>query len=270
MKKIDLLTKAYSLVQRTGFLRTRSGKRLFVSAYYLYKRYIEDSFFALTRRHPDLFRGGHIFDVGANVGYCSTVFAAVLTAGCRVFAFEPETSNFAMLEEAVASHGLADRVVPVHAAVGDAEREVELWLNEHHHADHRILTECFRDSLRPDGRASVTIPAVSIDSFVEANQITNAVSFIKIDVQGYEFAVCRGLERTLARWPHCTVALEYMPDALTTLGFATEDLERWFEQQGLNVYTLQQNGRLLAGKPAAFAGRGYADLVLSRRLLKTG
>jgi FkbM family methyltransferase len=267
MKKIGLLTSAYSLARKTGFLQTRFGKWLFLSAYYLYKHHFEDSFLALTRRHPDLFRGGHIFDVGANVGYCSTIFASVATAGCRVFAFEPEASNFAMLEEAVAHRGLTDRVVPVQAAVGDADREVELWLNEHHHADHRILTRSFRDSLDPSGRASVTIAEVSIDSFVDRERIEGEVAFVKIDVQGYELAVCRGMERTLSRWPDCTIALEYMPQALTTLGFKPEELFAWIDKQRLNVWMLRHDGGFSEWKPASNLHRGYADLLLSRRSL---
>jgi hypothetical protein len=51
------------------------------------------------------------------------------------------------------------------------------------------------------------------------------VRFIKIDVQGYEPAVCQGMEGTLTANPDCVVSLEYMPEALARgeAGFAFWD-----------------------------------------------
>jgi FkbM family methyltransferase len=267
MKRIDLLTWAYSLARRTGFLQTGFGKWLFVSSYFLYKRRLEDPFFALTQRHPELFRSGHILDIGANIGYCSTVFAAALAGGYRVFAFEPEPANFGMLQDVIASRDLSGSVVPVQAAAGESDGEIDLWLNEGHHADHRILTDRFRSSIAAPAQAVVAVPEVSIDGFLESERVGEPIAFIKIDVQGYELPVCLGLQRTLSRWPDCTVALEYMPEAITTLGFAPQDLLDWIDRQGFNVYTLRQDGGFSHGWPEGKVERGYADLLLSRRLL---
>ena len=45
-----------------------------------YKRLVEDPFAALVRARPELFTGGEIIDVGANVGYTAQVFARALSA----------------------------------------------------------------------------------------------------------------------------------------------------------------------------------------------
>jgi FkbM family methyltransferase len=57
---------------------------------------------------------------------------------------------------------------------------------------------------------------VSIDSFLESKQ--ERVSFIKIDVQGYELAVCQGMQETLRQNPGITIVLEYMPSAMREMG----------------------------------------------------
>ena len=72
---------------------------------------------------------------------------------------------------------------------------LRLWLNPRHHGDHRIAT----DALVGD---TVEVPVVAIDSFVERENI-HPVRFIKIDVQGYEPAVCEGMGRVLAANPEC-------------------------------------------------------------------
>ena len=68
------LLSAYSLVKRSGFLQTSLGRRLFKSAYFLYKRYIEDDLRDLLRPIPP-FSGGNVLDIGANIGYTAAVLA---------------------------------------------------------------------------------------------------------------------------------------------------------------------------------------------------
>src|SRR5207249_239530 len=115
----------------------------FVRTYFAYQR-LGDPFAALTRRQPDLFRGGHVLDVGANIGYTASVFARALAPGFKVFAFEPERQNFERLVRTMRRRGLADRVEAVHAAVGASEGTVGLWRDVRHHAGHRITTDAFR------------------------------------------------------------------------------------------------------------------------------
>ena len=58
---------------------------------------------------------------------------------------------------------------------------------------------------------------VSIDSFLESKP--GPVSFVKIDVQGYELAVCQGMQNTLRKNLDITIVLEYTPSAMRELGF---------------------------------------------------
>jgi FkbM family methyltransferase len=82
--------------------------------------------------------------------------------------------------------------------VGERSGEIELWINDHHHADHRIATDNLRASYT--GREEyVTIPITSVDEFVSDSVAGRPICLIKIDVQGYELAVCRGMAATIAQ-----------------------------------------------------------------------
>ena len=116
------------------------------SSYFLYKRYLEDPFAALARKRPELFRGGDILDIGANIGYTASLFAQAGDAEATVYAFEPEPFNFRLLQTSVRGRTLQEKVVPVQSAVGERSGEIELWINDHHHADHRIATDSLRAS----------------------------------------------------------------------------------------------------------------------------
>src|ERR1700722_2033046 len=91
------LLSAYSLVKRSGFLETSLGRRLFKSAYFLYKRYLEDDLRDLVLSHPALVGGGNVLDIGANIGYTAAVLARAVEPGRKVYAFEPEPFNFRIL-----------------------------------------------------------------------------------------------------------------------------------------------------------------------------
>jgi FkbM family methyltransferase len=267
---INTLVSAYGFANRVGVLSNPLARGLFVRSYFLYKRFIEDSFAALTHDRPDLFRGGHLLDVGANIGYTAAVFARALPAGYRVYAFEPEERNFHDLEATIARGGLRDRIVPVRAAVGEREGSVDLWRNESHHGDHRVVTDGLRASGRPLRQTS-TLPMVSIDGFAKQWGIESQIGFIKIDVQGFELSVCKGMQDTLRQNPQVAVAVEYAPEAMKEMGFDPAALLDFFSAGGFHIHALGHDGKLARVEPGSIASltgqRGYADLVCARRRL---
>lgn len=253
-----ILTGAYSAVRRTGVLDTAPGRALFLHAYFFYKRFGEDNLHALLRRYPGLARGGKLFDIGANVGYTASVLATAADAGCKVYAFEPEPFNVSLLQSVAARPENQGVIVPVASAVGSEEGAVALWRNETHHADHRVVTASFQ----PESSATLTVPITTLDAF--ASRHPGPVALAKIDVQGYELAVCQGMQHLLEANPSATVVLEYMPMAMEALGFAPQELLAFFARRGFACYTLQRDGSLLPGEPVLPQGKNYVDLVFRR------
>src|SRR5260370_25411122 len=132
-----LVLRAYALAHRTGFLNTRIGDAIFSRAYFAYKRF-EDPHAALIRAHPELFRGGNVIDVGANIGYTTVLFARAIDDGFKVFALEPEQENFARLERNLNRYAVADRVIARRAAAGATSGAIGLKINPEHHGDHHV------------------------------------------------------------------------------------------------------------------------------------
>src|SRR5689334_23917857 len=125
---------AYHTANRRGWLDSRLAEAVFHRCYFAYKRLVEDPFAKLVATRPELFRGGDVIDVGANIGYTVTLFARALDPGRRVYAFEPEQRNFRRLQHVIERTGLTDRVVAHRSAVGAREGTIELWHNAAHHA----------------------------------------------------------------------------------------------------------------------------------------
>jgi len=269
----NVFTRAYNLARTAGFLDMLLFKRLFLFSYFLYKRWYEDPFWALTRRSPELFTSGDVLDIGANIGYTACVFAAAIQVNRkvpgRVYAFEPDLASFRTLGEIVCRKDLGDSVELFNMAVGSADGTLEFWHNEEHSADHRVVTEQFK-GLRPVGEKVTMVAVTSVDSFVATRNLQN-ISFIKIDVQGYELAVCEGMRLTLEKFPRLSIAFEYAPEGMRELGFEPSALLDFFRAAGHQLHILTRSATTLAPENRAIelaAERsGYVDVLCSKNIL---
>jgi len=109
-----------------------------------------------------------------------------------------------------------------------------------------------------------------VDDFVVAHSVSH-ISFIKIDVQGYELAVCEGMQETLSRFPDVTVAFEFAPEGMRELGFDPAALLRFFRAAGFRLRILTRRGIQAPSDDdaihAAAQSSGYVDVLCSRKKL---
>lgn len=118
-------------------------------------------------------------DGGANVGAYSRMLAQQFD---RVMAFEPSRDTFEALRANIQDWGLSDRVQTFNAALTDHCGTVGMKLN------------WGRRSLSRRVEGSGTIAAMTLDSLG-----VDEVDFIKLDVEGSEYAALTGAEQTLAK-----------------------------------------------------------------------
>lgn len=260
----DWLTRFIpALYRRSGAARVfnqPAADPLFLAAFFAYKRFAEDPFAGLAKRKPELFQGGDILDIGANAGYTALVFARAASAGAHVHAFEPEPVNLRRMHRVIAKHHLEDVVVPYAAAVGARDGAIELAVSDTHPGDHRVAV----GAASQGDRRVVSIPMRAIDSLA-----LERVAFVKIDVQGYELEVSRGMERLLERSHGITVVFEYAPADMRRYGFDPGDLMEFYRSRGFALFLLAHDGTLTEFSDEAAAGplgrRGYVDVLAQRR-----
>jgi FkbM family methyltransferase len=265
----NIFTRIYNLARSAGLFEIGLFKSLFLFAYFLYKRWYEDPFWALAKRSPELFTDGDILDIGANIGYTACVFAAARKLPAKIYAFEPDAASFATLGETIRRKGLGDVVEIFNMAVGSTDGLLEFWHNEEHSADHRVVTEQFKSS-RPAADKITAVAVTSVDNFVAARNLQK-LSFIKIDVQGYELAVCEGMRRTLQEFPDVSIAFEYAPDGMRELGFEPSTLLDFFRAGDYQLHILTREALTLAGTndeiESAARRSGYVDVLCSKKVL---
>ena len=257
----------YRHVRRTGLLSIPPVRRAYELAYSRYKRHIEDPFYNLTRVHPELFRGGHVIDAGANIGYTAGVFAAAVDPGYRVWAFEPSSENFELLRRSIADRRAHGVIIARRAGVGDRVGTMDLVLNPGHPGDHHVAPLEDRAGTSESHGGIERVRVTTIDEEVRAHAIA-PVAFIKIDVQGYELHVCRGMSGTLDMNRRAAVVLEYAPDTMPQYGVGPEELSQFFAQRGYSGYRVTQRGGLEALNvlelPRDLPPPGYINVLFTR------
>lgn len=136
-------------------------------------------------------KDGVLYDVGANVGYLSVEFAHNRREkGGVVYAFEPNGELATGIRRAVELNHL-DNLQVMEVAVGDAPGEVEFALMPH--SIHSSAVTGIEGA-----KAVIRVRQESIDHLVDSGSI-RPPGLIKIDVEGYEFAVLQGARETIGR-----------------------------------------------------------------------
>ena len=152
--------------------------------------------------------GMTVIDVGANIGYHSTVLSALVGPVGRVYAFEPDPECYQILEYNV-SRSKYRNVTPVQLAVCHKVGTTKFFETE----------ECGTHSLfnvRPNlTRRILTVNTTTIDAFL-ANHGNPDVGFIKIDTEGAESTVLAGMNGLLSRGTAISIILEFCPTYIET------------------------------------------------------
>jgi FkbM family methyltransferase len=137
-----------------------------------------------------------LVDIGANVGMYS--LWASKTRGVRVFAFEPEAQNYALLNRNIALNNLGGQIKAYCLALSD-----EAGYSELHLSSLRVGGSCHSLGERVDFKHEPMTPAFSqgciaarLDDLV-AQGVVPAPVHIKIDVDGFEPKVIAGARRVI-------------------------------------------------------------------------
>ena len=163
-------------------VNTKDGRKVLIStrnASYRYMYFTGEYESAITKIFTQIIKPGDVcLDVGANIGWYTTLFQKLVGPTGKVHAFEPVKPIFDRLCKNAALNGPAENVCVNNLALGDGEKMVELHV--------------FPDL--PDGHASISTfertewetfpcPMITLDSYLESRDI-KAVNVVKMDIEG--------------------------------------------------------------------------------------
>jgi FkbM family methyltransferase len=176
------------------------------------------SWFCLRHVQP----GDHVVDIGANIGYYSLLLSRCVGVQGRVDAFEPEPLNLALLHANLQINGCSNVVVhPL--ALADTHGQRPLYICPSNRGDHRL-------GFTPD-RDMITVPVTTADRCLGPRPAR--MDFVKIDVQGAEELVLRGMRELIEHnRRRLTMLIELSPSLLTNVGSTYGSLLALIEEMG--------------------------------------
>ena len=128
-----------------------------------------------------------VLDIGANIGLHSIYFSGLVKEGC-VLAFEPSLETFCRLATNVAH---IFNIVPLNLAVSDKGKIANFF----HTSDNAYSS--LVDTKRKEVVSVIKVPCMTVDDVV-SGLCLNRVDFIKIDVEGLEFSVLKGMAEVIS------------------------------------------------------------------------
>ena len=168
-----------------------SGSEHFLSG--AYERPVQEAIASMVRS------GDVCYDIGANLGFFSLLFSRFAGPGGSVYAFEPVPGNADAIERNARINGL-ENVKILRIALCQVDGTAELLLA--HHVGGATLQSA---GVPPDLAGSLMVHTASVDTLVR-NQELPPPNIVKIDVEGAELDVLRGMERVLRNWAPAVIA----------------------------------------------------------------
>jgi FkbM family methyltransferase len=175
-------------------------------------------------------KGDVVLDVGANIGYYTLIFAKLVGENGKVFAFEPDPSNFALLKKNVEINGYKN-ITLVQKAVSNKTGKTKLYLSDRNLGDHRIY-----DS--HDGRRCIEIDAIRLDDYFK--NYNGKIDFIKMDIQGAEGGAIQGMCSLLKKNKNVKIVTEFWPIGLKRFGIGPEEYVKLLIEHGFKLYEINE------------------------------
>jgi FkbM family methyltransferase len=188
----------------------------------------------ISRHFVRLLRpGDHVVDVGANVGYFTFAAAHLVGPAGRVTAFEASPR----MHPALRANAARNRVTQIElhgVAVSDARGEVQFHAAPPSHTGLSSLRKL------PDASATYTVPTLALDDLLDT---LPPVRLVKLDVEGAEMRVLRGMRKLLERDRPFLIS-EVNDQFLRELGASSAELCAHLEAAGYRLQRIGPRGQL--------------------------
>ncbi|MBI1923686.1 FkbM family methyltransferase, partial [Candidatus Poribacteria bacterium] len=187
------------------------------------ERYEIKKYFKIIRE------GDTCWDIGANIGFYTCLFASIVGKQGKVIAFEPTSTTFNYLAENVRLNNFTN-VKVINKALGDKREKRPIY---YHRSDLAEETASLKYVI---GDESETADVDTIDNVLGELPVPD---FIKIDVEGYQMEVLRGGHHFFKE--HHPIIMAELLDASDANRDCLRDIEVYLADLGYSIYEIKKH-----------------------------
>lgn len=174
--------------------------------------------------------GMNVIDIGAHWGYYTTLAAELVGENGKVFAFEPNPHNYSLLVKNIEANEY-NNVIATQKAISDKIEATKLFLAPGNSGDHRIYDT-------NEGRNFIEVETISLDEFFKDRN--EKIDLIKIDTQGAEMAVIKGMNSIIKKNPKLKIITEFWPISLRKFGCSPEEYLSKLIKYGFQLFYIDE------------------------------
>lgn len=190
---------------------------------------------SIYEKYYELEKGDIVVDVGAHIGAFSVKAAKIVGKKGKVVAIEPEVNNLSFLRRNIEANELRNvTIVPI--GIWSGRGELKLNLSTYRTGQHSFYRDrCYGTK---DAGEFEEVEVDTLDNMLRELGVKK-VDFIKIDVEGAEIEVLKGMDEALRNSVNLAIAAYHFVDGKETYKTIVPSLrERGFEvhREGGIVY----------------------------------
>jgi FkbM family methyltransferase len=150
-------------------------------------------------------KGDVALDIGANIGYYALIESKKVGTLGKVYAIEPVTKNYKRLQQNIALNNISN-ISTFNFAAGDHDGPADIYVNEKSNRSSIINSD-------PEHiMGAEKVKMFKIDTFLKDKRLPN---FIRMDVEGYEYAILEGMVKTMNNIKRALIHIEIHPDIMS-------------------------------------------------------
>lgn len=177
--------------------------------------------------------GDTVIDVGANIGYYTILASQCVKESGRVFSFEPVSKIYKRLLFNTLGH---KNITTIKSACGKEKCLTKISVyNDSVSAGSSISA--------PDNSVTESLEEIEVlrlDDYMRQKGIKK-VDVVKIDVEGYEMNVLRGMEGIIRANLALNIFIEINKELLSAAGTSTEEIFSYLQSLGLKPWRISRD-----------------------------
>jgi FkbM family methyltransferase len=182
--------------------------------------------------------GQVVVEVGACVGWYTTLFGKLVGATGHVHAFEAVDALAGLCQRSIEINGLAEVVTMNAVGVWEVDGYKTITVCQRHRGESSFGTTAMR---KDEPVETLDVPVTSLQTYFGPDPRPRP-TFIKIDAEGAEAAILRGAGSLLESARRMHLLVEWNPRMLRACGEEPESFLRWLTGRGFLLREVTQAG----------------------------
>ncbi len=162
-----------------------------------------------------------VVDIGAHIGYFTRLFSTLVGPTGRVYAFEADPENFALLIKN--TRGFRN-IEKINLACTEKTGMIDFWRGEKT-GTHSTIQASFHSQ-------KIAVPCISLDEWMKRESVLR-IDLIKMDIEGGERAAFLGMAKTLKDTR--VLVTEFAPALIEAAGGTPDEFLNTLESYGFQV-----------------------------------